>query len=162
MAKRKKSFYIRVQFVRRLKGFEFWRLSIYHKSRMVKTVGFFDHYNNLLFLNFNELLYFITRGLDFKNRFDHSFGKYLKNYNLGAVILISMYNWFNSNKIQRLNIPKRFWFPFFKRTLKIIYYCLFRELIKIFDTKMVIEKNLSKIITKRFLIVKRLSLIKEQ
>jgi hypothetical protein len=160
MVKRKKSFYLRIQCVRRLNGFEFWRLSIYKKSRMVKTIGYFDHCHNLLFLNFNELFYYMTYGLDFKNRFDHNYGKHLKPYNLGIVILLGLYSWFSCNEIRLLTIPKRFWLPFFKRTLKVIYYCLFRNLMLLSNYKLsVAGGGFSKIINKRLVVVNKLSII---
>ena len=95
-------------------------------------------------------------GLDLKNRFDHNFGKYLKLYNLGNIILISLYNWFLSNNIQQVTIPKRFWLPFFKRTLKILYYCLFRNLLKVSALDSFKGRTKSRVINKRLLVVRRL------
>jgi hypothetical protein len=162
--KKKRSYYLKIQFVRGLSGFEFWRLSIYHKSRMIKTIGYYDIMNNFLFVNFGELFHYMSHGLSLSKLYDHNYGTYLKGYNLSSMIVLAMYYFISQNVGVSFLMPKRFWIKKNRRYLRILYYGLFHNLISYSNIKNknkieVDSSRISKIIWKRLLILKRINVI---
>lgn len=161
---RKKSYCLKIQFVKKLNGFFYCRLSVYHRARMVKTIGFFDIKNNFLFLNFSEMFFFMQYGMDIANFSNHNYGSFLKLYSLNNVFVFSMYNWLLSNSNIFFPYVKRYWLSFFKRTLKIVYYCIFKGILNVRLNNINFpfffsDKRVSAVVNKRLLLIKRLNLI---
>lgn len=159
MLKKKKSYYLVTSFVKKLSGFNFYRLSIYHRNKLIDVVGYLDINNNILFINFSSLLYYIYKGFDFI-AFSGLIGNNLKSLNLGPILIMGLHNWiFFSKKNPNLLLPKKFWLHYFNRSLYIIYYLLFRNLIIFEQSGYKLVHSLSIILSKRFLVIKNLGLI---
>jgi hypothetical protein len=106
MLKKKKSYYLRVRYIRKLNGFEYWRLAIYHAGRMIKSIGFYDMHNNLLCINYVYLVYYILHGLDLE-KMDSYAGKNLSNYSLKILLIIGAYQFILG--VKSIIFPKKIW-----------------------------------------------------
>jgi hypothetical protein len=159
MLLRKKSYYLSIKHVKKLSGFTFYRLAVYHKNKMVDVLGYFDINKNILFVDFSLIYFYIYKGFDFIN-FAGLIGNKFRELNLGSILIMGLYNWlFFSKQHSFLKMPKKFWLNYFNRSLYIVYYLLFRNLIFFDGFKFSVGNKLAKILSKRFLVIQKLGLI---
>jgi hypothetical protein len=152
MLKRKKSYYLRVSRIRKLSGYLYWRLAIYKSGRMVKSIGFYDANNNLLFVNYVYLVYFIFYGLDLK-KMDSFTGKYLQLYSLKALLMIGAYQFIY--KVNNIIFPKNVWIKTLSRLCKMFFYLILKKYLNIGSRGEITMIIKSKIIKKRSLYFQR-------
>lgn len=159
--KTKKSYYLGASLVKKLSGFTYFRLAIYRKRRLIDIVGFLDLTSHILFVDFERVVFYVLKGLDFV-RFKGLIGQKFKENDLSGLLLAGIYNWIFRSKINRnLFLPKKFWKIFLNQALKFVYYLVFRNLLQLHDENLlIISEGLSKILMKRSLVIKKLNLLK--
>jgi len=158
----RKSYYLGASLVKKLSGYTYYRLSIYHKRRLVTVIGFLDLRTNILFVDFERFLYYTFKGLEVI-RCKGLLGTYLREVEIGAVLTMGLYQWLFSSKVSnmRLKLPLKFWKLFLNYVLKIIYYLVFRNLISWSESgacELKANIILARILIKRTLVIKRLGL----
>jgi hypothetical protein len=163
MRKKKKSYYLSYNFVKKLGGFSFYRLAVYKCNKLIDVVGYLNPVTNILFINFSAFYYYIYKGFDFIS-FKNLLGKNLREIEIDSLLMFGLYNWlFFSNNTKKLILPKKFWLRYLNKALYIIYYLLFRNLLTIetVDKKsnLRLSKNLNKILFKRLLIIENLKIL---
>lgn len=159
MQKKKKSFYFGAKLVKKLSGISFYRLSVYSKNKQLDVVGYLDAKTNILFVDFSLLYFYIYKGFNFIS-FKGLIGHNLRELNLSGILLMGLFNWiFHSKTNNRIIMPKRFWLKQINRILYIVYYLVFRNIVIFKNLKFKVLFNLSKILAKRYLIVRKLNLV---
>jgi hypothetical protein len=159
MVRKKKSYYLDYSYVKRLSGFSFYRLSVYHKNKLVNVIGYLDVESNILFVNFSLLYFYIYRGFDFLS-FKGLVGRNFREVDIGSILMLGLFNWlFYAKKEDFLIMPRRFWIEYLNRALYIVYYLLFRNIISFDGVTIRKSRPLAKILSKRFLIIENLFLL---